>query len=404
MTTHRLLLPTLLAAGALLPVAQAKIGAFSDKQYLLDWSQFGMPASEPGRLFHDGLRSGLDLSGLFKDGTPTENDYRMVGDTVQKAGQVEATVRVFATHLREEVFAKRYQVQPRDARRLGAKVADEIVEALTGVPGIAGGQLVVRGDRSGHKELYLVRLDGSAPVQYTKDNSVAAEPKWGPQGRFVTYTSYHKRFPDAYRIDLQTGARVRISGESGLNAGAVLSPDGREVALILSMSGKPELYIKRMNASGAVGEPRRVTNTRPAAKSSPTWSPDGEQLAFVSDHEGSPQIYIVNRNGSGLRLVGEGRESVEPCWGRNNIIAYSQRTGNHYQLAIYDPQSNRHRVIALDGADWKEPSWAPNGRHLACTRTERYQSAVYVVDTVLRRKVRVAAGAGDWEAPSWSPK
>lgn len=390
-----------------LTTAHGQIGAKSGKQSLVDWTQFKPSPSPAGKAFKDGLKFGLELSGSFKDGTPSQNDFRLVGNTRDLGSKIEATLRVYSVNLGREVFGKAYTTVGEDARRLGAKAADEIVQELTGVPGIASSRLVITGTQSGNKELYLLAADGSAPKRFTTDNSVAVEPEWGPNGRIVTYTSYHKHFPDAYRIDIQTNQRTPISDESGLNAGAVLSPDGRYVSLILSMSGKPELYIKPIPANPRAlvnGQPKRITNTRPSAKSSPTWSPDGSQLAFVSDHEGSPQIYIVNRNGTGLRLITSGNESVEPSWGKNNLIAYAKRVNRQYVLTVYDPVSNRHRELQLDDADWKEPSWAPNGRHIACNRTANYKSDIYIVDTILRRTVRLTTGSGNWEAPSWSPK
>jgi hypothetical protein len=39
-------------------------------------------------------------------------------------------------------------------------VADEIIEAVTGRKGIAGGRLALVGTRSGKKELYICDADG----------------------------------------------------------------------------------------------------------------------------------------------------------------------------------------------------------------------------------------------------
>ena len=95
--------------------------------------------------------------------------------------------------------------------------------------------------------------------------------------------------------NLDSGERKRVSGFPGLNTGGAISPDGREMALILSKDGNPDLYVMNLRN-------RELTRDHPtprAAEASPCWSPDGSPDLLVSDGMGSPQIYIISRKAVG---------------------------------------------------------------------------------------------------------
>ena len=67
--------------------------------------------------------------------------------------------------------------------------------------------------------------------QVTQDRSIALKPRWSPDNRFISYTSFLKRYPDVYTIELATGARNRVAAYAGVNSGGAISPDGRSMAL-----------------------------------------------------------------------------------------------------------------------------------------------------------------------------
>lgn len=393
MTIATRILPALLA-GLLLPfIAQGKLVESSGAQANLHW-QMTPGNSAQSQAFLTALQRGLNFSGAFRPGNAGNHDYRIEGDANSSGGQLSVNTRVL-TAGGQNVYNASKRGSANDATHLGLVLADEIVLKLTGTPGIASSQLIAVSNKTGRKELYLLTVGGSQAQQITTDNNIVMEPKWGPQGRYVTYTSFHMRFPDAYKIDVQSGSRVKISGEPGVNSGSVISPDGRDTAIILSKEGNTQLYIK----SG--GSTRRITSDA-TVKATPTWSPDGRQLAYC----GNNQIWVVNRNGTGARTISSGRENVEPNWSKNGKLVYSSKNGGRYVLVVQDPRGGSRKELRIDGADWTEPSWAPNGRHLVATRTSGYQSSIYVVDTLNpKNTIHVTEGRpGDWAAASWSPK
>jgi TolB protein len=324
----------------------------------------------------------------------------LAGSVTDSGGRLRAECSVQGAVTRRTYLSKAYTATDADARRFAHQVADAIVLAVTGNPGMASGRLAMVGTRSGKKELYLSDSDGKGLVQLTQDKTVSVAPKWGPHNQIV-YTSYLKSYPDVYLINIVSGNRQRISSYSGLNTGADLSPDGREVALVLSKDGNPELYVKNLGSSKLT----RLTTTRQVAEASPSWSPDGRQIVYVSDSSGRPHVYIVSRSGGRPRRISSfGTENVAPDWGSQGRIAYCTRRDGRYQIAVFDPKSGQTEVIETgDGADYESPSWAPDGRHIACSRTQNYRSSVYILDTMGDGPIALFNHQGDWYSPSWSP-
>ncbi len=307
--------------------------------------------------------------------------------------------RVFNRLTGKTLLTEALQEVATDPRRLAHRTADAIVRAAKGVPGIASTQIVMVGSSRGRQDLYLCDADGVRLRRATHDGTVCLSPSWGDGASEILYTSFHNGYPDAYRIDLVGGRRTRLAAYPGLNSGAVLSPDGRRIAVTLSKDGNPDLYIKDVK-SGVLS---RVTRTPYAAEASPSWSPDGSQIVFVSDRAGRPQLYIQSLHGrTARRLTYEGRENVAPDWGLDGRIAYSSRRGGAYEICVYDPESRIHTQLTVGGGDWEDPSWAPDSRHIVCARTQGYRSNLYVLDVMGDPPLRLTSSDGEWYSPDWS--
>lgn len=367
---------------------------------VVDYTRFAADAGA-GRVFYDSLRRNLDLTGQFRQGAPSAAEFFVTGDARAGGAQMTVTVEV-VDRARQRRFGKRYQGGADQARMLGRQVADEILKAVKRTEGFATSRIAMVGTRPGSaaKELFLMYPDGEDVVQLTRFGRLVLGPRWAPDGQSILYTTYHRGFPDVVRQHLQTGRLDRISSFSGMNTGGAMSPDGRLVALILSRDGKPELYVRDVVS----GRLTRLTNTVATGKSSPSWSPDGNQIVFVSGHEGRPHLYVVGRNGgSPRRITTGGAENLSPHWGKNGLIVFTRRMGRVYQTAVLNPASGDLRLVSPDDANYEEPSWAPNGRHVAVTRTQGGQSAIYLLDTGGSAPIPLLRDRGSWSMPAWSP-
>ena len=366
-------------------------------QVTLDLSGFESGSAE-GALFLRTLQKDLTLSGWFSLVSSGRAELRVTGAATERRGDLNIACNLLRSDASIALLNKSWKSPAGQARRLAHTVADALVEAI-GHKGFASARIVLVGNRTGNKELYLCDSDGESLTQLTKDRSISLYPRWFPDGNRMAYVGFMKGFPDLYQLELSTGRRKRISSFPGLNTGGAVSPDGQSMALILSREGNPELYVRDLRS----GADLRMTRTPKAIESSPSWSPDGKRITYVSDVSGTPQIYILSREGgSPRRMTSRGAENVSPNWGSNGMIVFASRVGLQYQLGVLHPDTGETRWIVPDGGSYEDPCWTPNGRHLTCTRTVGRKSAISLVDTATGVAVSLITVSGDWFSASWS--
>jgi len=360
----------------------------------INLSAYQTGRSQSSRTFLSVLKADLNRSGHLRV-TSSKAAINVTGKCAANSTTIQTSFQLYNAATRRRLMGKKYTQSTKKTRALAHKIADEILFAVTGKKGMASGKITMVSNRTKYKELYICDMDGSNIRQITKDRSIAVAPRWAPNGKAIVYTSYKRGYPSVFL----TGRAKPLSSYRGLNTGGAISPDGHSMAVILSVSGNPELYVISLR-TGAV---KRMTRTRRGNEASPCWSPDGSKIAFVSDTSGSPQIYIISKSGGRVkRLSSGGSENVAPDWGKNGIV-YSTRQGGRYKIAIADPVRKKLKVLQTDWADYEDPSWAPDQRHIVCSRTLKYHSSIYLLDTVKDSPVRLIKASGDWFSPACSP-
>jgi TolB protein len=248
-----------------------------------------------------------------------------------------------------------------------------------GLRGFFTSRLVFVGERTGQKEIYTSDLFFGDVRQITHDRAIAMTPRWSPDGDRVIYTSYYKSgFPDIYQIDLGTYQRTTFVSFRGTNIGAHFSPDGRQVAMILSGEGDSEIYVS--NAFGR-GVTRRTHSDE--VKASPCWSPDGSRLIFAM--EPGPQLYVMPSSGGTPQRVTFNTSGycAEPDWSRANPdkVAFTMKVGGNYQIGVLELSKHQGEQASKAPFDGIEPSWLPDGRHVVYTARTSSTSRICILDT-----------------------
>jgi TolB protein len=268
------------------------------------------------------------------------------------------------------------------ARNALLRAADVAVEKTNGLGlrGFFASSLAWVSKRTGHDEIYTSDLFFGNIRQITHDQSITFTPRWSPDGSKLLYTSYyHSGSPDIFLINLASYERSTFVSFRGSNSGARFSPDGRQVAMVLSGEGNPEIYVS--NAQGhAVSRKTRFDST----KSSPCWSPDGGRLVFASGNPG-PQLYVISAAGGSMQRLtyGISGDCSEPDWSRANPsrIAFTAKIGGNYQIAVLDVSTHESHVVSKASFDGMGPSWLPDGRHLVYTASSASASRLCILDT-----------------------
>jgi len=271
------------------------------------------------------------------------------------------------------------------------RAADMAVEQTSNSNGFFASQLAFIGNSTGNTEVYTGDLFFGGVRQITSDRALAMSPSWSPDGTKILYTSFHQsNAADIFQIDLTSMQRKRWVSFKGTNQSARFSPDGSQVAMVLSGEGNPEVYLANPNGRGV----RRITRTS-GVESTPVFSPDGRQILFTSDVAGGPQLYVMSTSGGRMSRLPTNisRYCAEPDWSiaDPNKIAFTMRIGRGFQIGLYD-RSTRQAATQISRApqDAVEPVWLGDGRHLLYTARSANQRSIWILDTETNRATQLS--------------
>ncbi|MBR0459420.1 MAG: PD40 domain-containing protein [Victivallales bacterium] len=331
--------------------------------------------------------------------------FTLVSGAPAKSAQVRVSAKLEAGSLTLDVTAGNdtFQVAGKgDSAAFDA--VDGILRRLFDVQALCSQKIyyVVTGENN-LKEIFSCYLDGSGQERVTFNNAISTEPSFGHKNAMV-YTLAKNNALAVILSDLANGRQRIVSKESGLNASAGLSRDGALLALPLSMDNQVDIYVTDFRT----GERTRITRDK-NVESSPCWSPDGKQLVYVSDRLGVPQLYLSDAkpNAKSIRLTPGYREAVSPEWSEvSNKLCFSMKHEGQYVIAVIDMADASHQITVITHAagNWETPSWAPDGRHIVCTRKSPRDgsSDLYIIDSWQSTFQPISKGA-NLTLPAWRP-
>jgi len=348
-----------------------------------------------------------ELNSLAQRAFGAHGRYRVVGSGYTydiRFSQMGSTeVRVDITRGADNAPVASLNVPGTSARNALLRAADIAVEKTNGqgLRGFFASKLAFIGEITGHEEVYVGDLFFGGVRRITSDRAIALSPRWAPDGNRIIYTSfYHSGFPDIFLMDLNDYQRTTFESFRGTNSGARFSPDGRQVAMVLSGEGATEIYV-----SDAQG--RRVSRRTygDAVKASPCWSPDGGRIVYAS--QPGPQLYVMSAGGGGAERITRGisRYCAEPDWSTAdpNKIAFTIWAGGGYQIAVFDFSKGQSEQVSHAPFDGIEPCWLPDGRHLVYTARNRYDSVLCILDTETGKSTPISSRFGTAiQASVWS--
>jgi dipeptidyl aminopeptidase/acylaminoacyl peptidase len=191
-----------------------------------------------------------------------------------------------------------------------------------------------RGDGTGYStpgadHVFVVTLDGSAPVQLTKGDRSAVDGSaldWTPDGSRIVYASRQREGADLLPIESDLfavpaagGTPVQLSSVDGIEESPKVSPDGKMLAYVGGLKTpkfylQPDLWVRPMAGGEAVNLTRALDRPVIDAK----WADDGKGLyAFYNDagltrvaliptSGGKPQVVVPEVGGTRLYLPSAG--------------------------------------------------------------------------------------------------
>lgn len=302
--------------------------------------------------------------------------------------------RVIHIGSKQQVLGKRYAGN--DPRRLAHAFCDDVVKAVRDSKGIAQTRIAFKVEtRTGYSEIFVADYDGHNAVPLTADNSLVAAPAWVNAQSSIFYTSYKLGTPKIFSHNLTTGERKTVAGYPGLNTSVSLSHDGTKVAMVLSKSGSPDIYVANADGSGLV----QLTKTR-EDESSPCWSPDGRTICFSSRASGRSALYTIPATGGEpKRLTTAGiSNATEPDWSPDGkTIVFTSLMGDFNICTV--PAGGGTATVVTTGED---PSWAANSRTVIFARRVGGRRVLSLLDVPSKRVKDIKQTAGSSSQPVWA--
>lgn len=266
----------------------------------------------------------------------------------------------------DKVFIAKQQ----QLRHVAHQISNLIYQKLTGVPGIFTSKIAyVLVKRTPNQPSYyyleVSDVDGYDAKPILTSMQPITEPTWSPDGKQIAYVSFEQGHSAVYIQNLATGQRhivTKIKGKDqaypGINGSPAFSPNGKELAMVLTINGYPKIYLVNL-ASGAITQ----LTTGWANDTDPSFAPDGQSIIFTSDREGSPQIYQMNlasKQIKRLTFVGGYNASASFTPDGQSIVML-HRVDGRYTIALQNLASGQIKVLTKT-ADDQSPSMAANGR------------------------------------------
>jgi TolB protein len=281
-------------------------------------------------------------------------------------------------------------------RRQAHAFADDVVLAVTGKKGIAQTRIAFKVEAaSGNGEIYVADFDGHEAQAVTHDGVIVSAPAWVPGRAALYYNSYKLSNPDIFYHNLSTGERHVIAHYSGSNISLAASPDGTRVAMVMSRSGSPNVWVA--NADGS--HPRKLTST--SEDSSPCWSPDGQWICFATKIHERRVLAKVPADGGEVQIIRTSGtpNPTEPDWSPDGKwIAFTMQAGE-FDICVMPADGTGSPIILVRGED---PSWSANSRTLIYARRAGGRYTLSLLDVYTKQVKDIRQISGSDSEPAWA--
>jgi TolB protein len=340
----------------------------------------------------------------FSDWTGIGTEFLIKSSLSYNAQQVVFQAYLYDTFGAKQVLAKRYTASAGNIKATAHTFANDVVQAMTGLPGIFQTKIAMACEMGGKKEIYMMNFDGSEVKQVTHHRSLAFAPAWSHDGTRIAYSLYTRhanniRNIDLYEFNFSTNTVRMLSNKKGINSGAAYSPDGRKLAMTMSFGGNPDIYILDLDTKAT----SRLTNSL-GFDVDPSWSPDGKSMAFVSSRSGNPMIFSLKADGSSVqRLTYAGKYNATPSWSpQHGKIAFAGWIDRAFDIFIMNPDGSNIERLTKDQSNNEDPFFSPDGNFIVFSSNRTGQKNIYVMNVDGTFVKRLTYGLGNCVSPKWS--
>jgi len=289
-----------------------------------------------------------------------------------------------------------------DFRQAVHRVADQILQAALGTPGIGATRVLFVKDG----KVYQIDQDGADMKLVSASDRQAMSPAWASDGRRFAYMEFQAGRGQLFVQEMASGKRMPVATTGkALDFTPAFSPDAQTLAFSRATEEGTDLYTINVKDNCCL---RRLTVGRFSDNLSPTFSPDGQRIAFVSTRPGLPQIYVMAADGTDQQLFapfdyGVTGSSNAPEWSPDGqSVAFHRDVAGTLQVFVLDVRTRTVRQLTSVGRN-EDPTWAPDSRHLAFVSDRSGYRQLWIIDLDTGR-IRPLLQQSGARLPAWSPR
>jgi TolB protein len=282
-----------------------------------------------------------------------------------------------------QVIGQRYVANTVDdagAIRVAHEFSNDIIQKFGGSASLLGTRIYFVSNRSRSDEIWAMDWDGGNQKQLTSLHSLTIMPGVSPDGTRVAFTSYAKGTPRIMIANTENGRLLPFyNQEASLNTTPNFTPDGKQIYYASSASGITQIFAAALDGQGF----RRVSY-RDAVEVEPKVNPKNPDIVYFVSGPGPQQIYKMNSLGADVERItnGEG-EASNPSWhpdGQHIAFAWTRgyATGN-WNVFVMDVGSRQYVQLTHSEGRNENPNWAPDGRHIVFTSTRSGRPQIYTM-------------------------
>lgn len=237
-----------------------------------------------------------------------------------------------------------------------------------------GKRLVFMSDRSGTRELWVSKSDGSEAKQITSLGDTGT-PRWSPDGKTIAFDSNLHGTSAIFAVNADGGdPRVLVSGAAN-NSVPSWSHDGQYL-YFSSDRGEGRFQVWRLVLKD--GKQEQITKNGGFA---PLESPDGKTIYYAESRYPNPHVWQVPREGGAETMVAS---QIQPgtwaSWSVTNkgIYFVDAAAGNVAMLSFFDLASHQLKQLTMLG---RFPFWmtvSEDGKRAAFDRDDSEDTATVV--------------------------
>lgn len=265
---------------------------------------------------------------------------------------------------------------------------------------VTQGVIVFASDRSGNREVYRVRGDGTGLTPSNLSNNPQADdyPAISPDFTKIAFASTRDGDEEIYVMNADGSGQLRLTNSPGSDRMPAWSPDGSKIVFVSMRSGQEDVWI--MNSNGT--NPVNVTFLA-GPDLDPHWGANNK-IVFTSRRTGSWQVWTVNPDGTELYQATQTGNNFQPRWNyvANRIVFVSDRDGNDEIYTMRSGGEEQFRLTNNNASD-REPAYSPDNSRIVFSsdRVDAANRELYTMRIDGTNQERITIQAGFDGHPTW---